>query len=349
MSRDIRRRSRLSGLASSDLIQEAVRSISDLKAIPTGDQLDKTIIYVADTTAIYAYDDSYIGAYNNTSLLEPDSASITGQGVWRLITGLSSGLYADRWVDPQRATISEHIVVESDEEVRRGEILLTDDGTDAATLTVQANGDVYVTDVAQEYDWTSRCVVPADTAVSLLEGDSGIPVMTLTVESSSITTVTVNILSATQASPCRIITSTPHQLSNGQVISVDSGGDMTELTGNIYWVNVIDPTTIDLYTDESLTVPLDASGFTAYTSGGSLTGGGPSGGQIYNDGFIYIQSETEDERRALAQTSEVRAGIYYATLSNEHNLVHSNLTQPFTINGTLTVNGVFVIKDYTLI
>ena len=46
---------------------------------------------------------------------------------------------------------------------------------------------------------------------------------------------------------------------------------MTNVNGNEYFMNVIDSTNFDLYTDDLLSTGLNSTGFPAYTSGGVAT------------------------------------------------------------------------------
>ena len=75
------------------------------------------------------------------------------------------------------------------------------------------------------------------------------------------------ITAATQANPCVITTSAPHSWSNGDWIKISSVGGMTELNGRTYEVANVTASTAEL-----LELPygtnLDASAYTAYTSGG---------------------------------------------------------------------------------
>jgi len=72
---------------------------------------------------------------------------------------------------------------------------------------------------------------------------------------------------ATQASPV-VIGSTGHGLSNGQRVEFDSIEGMTQLNGNSYYVGNVTANTLELFTDDVLSTPLDGQSFSAYTSGG---------------------------------------------------------------------------------
>lgn len=69
------------------------------------------------------------------------------------------------------------------------------------------------------------------------------------------------ITNATQANPCVITVSTTHNILAGQQVLIDGVVGMTELNGNVYTVNAVGSTT--------MTLGVDATGFTAYVSGGA--------------------------------------------------------------------------------
>jgi hypothetical protein len=73
---------------------------------------------------------------------------------------------------------------------------------------------------------------------------------------------TFEITGVTQASPA-VLTATTNFVV-GQIIQIANVGGMTELNGNSYTVVAVDATTV--------TINVDSSGFTAYTTGGSATG-----------------------------------------------------------------------------
>jgi hypothetical protein len=168
MSRDIRRRSLHSGLASSDLIQEYVEDIAALSELPVMDNANGTLIYVEDVKSIYAYEAQATASANGTTIISP----ISSIGRWFLVssnTVSSSGSgYGDRWVDPTHATITEPIVVLDEWECRRGKLTIE------ASLTVDPGGLVYVTSgIASEErpDFFQSNTLPADTWRSIPQPD----------------------------------------------------------------------------------------------------------------------------------------------------------------------------------
>jgi len=91
--------------------------------------------------------------------------------------------------------------------------------------------------------------------------------------------VTSAIASATQGNPVVITTTTAHGLVDQQAVTITDVGGMVELNGNTYYVDVTNSTTVSLYDDDTLSTTTNGTGFTAYTSGGFITGsaGGGSG------------------------------------------------------------------------
>jgi hypothetical protein len=85
----------------------------------------------------------------------------------------------------------------------------------------------------------------------------------------ALTSISRSITAATQATPCVITTSTAHGLLDGACVDIASVGGMTQLNGNTYSVRVLSTTTLALYNE--LGVPIDSTGFTTYTSGGTAT------------------------------------------------------------------------------
>ena len=80
------------------------------------------------------------------------------------------------------------------------------------------------------------------------------------------------ISSVTLSNPIRIVTTTNHDLVPGDQITINDVVGTTELNTQTYYVNVVNSTTVDLYTDAGLTSSVNGgSGFTAYSSGGAIT------------------------------------------------------------------------------
>jgi len=107
---------------------------------------------------------------------------------------------------------------------------------------------------------------------------------------------TTAITAITLTNPLRITTGTAHGLTDNQNVTTTDIVGTTELNGNSYYVDVINSTTVDLYTDEALSTAVDGTtGFTAYTSGGYITGAAGAGG-----GSFVALSDTPNSYLAAA-------------------------------------------------
>jgi hypothetical protein len=78
------------------------------------------------------------------------------------------------------------------------------------------------------------------------------------------------ITDATQTSPVRLTTTGSGTLPSGEAITVTGVVGMTELNTNSYFAKRINATTYDLYSDSALSVAVDGTGFTAYSSAGVM-------------------------------------------------------------------------------
>lgn len=82
-----------------------------------------------------------------------------------------------------------------------------------------------------------------------------------------------SINAITKANPGQITVTTPyHLLREGQAITISGVGGMTELNGQTAYLKINGANTALLYTNSSLSSALDTSGYTTYTSGGTLSG-----------------------------------------------------------------------------
>jgi hypothetical protein len=80
----------------------------------------------------------------------------------------------------------------------------------------------------------------------------------------------ITVTGITQASPAVVTTASAHGFADDQRVALTGVGGMTEINGTNYYVKS-SPTPTSLELEESPTGPdLDSSGFTAYTSGGTI-------------------------------------------------------------------------------
>lgn len=91
-----------------------------------------------------------------------------------------------------------------------------------------------------------------------------------------------NITGATNANPIAITTATPHGLVDGDQILISNVGGMTEINGNDYYVDIINPTSFYLYNNLALSSVVNGTSFAIYTSGGSAINTGGVIGALIN-------------------------------------------------------------------
>lgn len=72
------------------------------------------------------------------------------------------------------------------------------------------------------------------------------------------------ILNASQANPGVITTTEDNFFTNGSEITITNVLGMTQLNGGTYYANVLTSNSFSLYTDSTLTIPVDTSGYTAF-------------------------------------------------------------------------------------
>ena len=90
-------------------------------------------------------------------------------------------------------------------------------------------------------------------------------------------TRTAPISNITQASPAVLTIATGssilyHVHREGNPLTITSVSGMTEINGQIVYPKLTGLTTMELYTDVGLTTPLNTSGYSSYTSGGTISG-----------------------------------------------------------------------------
>jgi len=136
---------------------------------------------------------------------------------------------------------------------------------------------------------------------------------------------------ATQANPVVITSFGDHGLYEGQPVTFSSVGGMTELNGNDYFADVLTSGTFALYSDSTLTTPVNGTGFTAFTTGGVFTGGA-SAASVGNFTFTGNIIDTGDSS-AISFTPAV---IMNSDLTVENNVTVNN---DLTVSNNLTVQG----------
>lgn len=151
----------------------------------------------------------------------------------------------------------------------------------------------------------------------------------------------LTVTGVTQANPA-VVTVTGHGLSDGDEVFINDVAGMTELNGKSYVVDVLTANTFALYKGTDGTTAIDSTGYTAYSSGGSVE-------KIYEIVSPYLQihnqyvlrTQNADTAymtlRAMEPRKLTRSGHTNWTLAR-----YARTNDPFatakTITGVATVN-----------
>jgi hypothetical protein len=102
--------------------------------------------------------------------------------------------------------------------------------------------------------------------ISIVRGSDSELIITATVGAAS-----KSITNATRAVPVVVTTTNAHDFTEGTEVTITDVVGMTQLNGNEYYMDILTSTTFALYEDDLLTIPVDGTGFTAYSTGGVAT------------------------------------------------------------------------------
>jgi len=131
----------------------------------------------------------------------------------------------------------------------------------------------------------------------------------------------------TRAVPGVVTTTTDHGLVNGNIVLFKNIGGMSQIEGQKLYVKVTNATTFELFTDSTLEIPYDTSGFNAHTSGGIIgTRYQVDEDQFFDDGLKDIASVTLNDPIRIETTTD-------------HNLVDTDVVQFNGVGGTVELNG----------
>jgi hypothetical protein len=109
--------------------------------------------------------------------------------------------------------------------------------------------------------------------------------------------------------PLRVTTTTTHDLTDGDLVTFRDVEGTTQINGVDYYVEVVDTTNVDLYSDQALTTAIDGTGggYSSFTSGGFLIGGGYRFPSLDGTSTHYLKTD------GLGQLSFHRPVQYSAT------------------------------------
>ena len=118
--------------------------------------------------------------------------------------------------------------------------------------------------------------------------------------------------------------SSPIKFYSGDRIYISGVGGMTQLNGNKYYAKPLTYHTFELYSDSALTTPVNSTGYTTYTSGGTV-----------------------DEKFTYAISAVSNAAVCRVTFTEPHHYSDGDLIKIESVTGMSRVNGLHYAKVYS--
>ena len=154
--------------------------------------------------------------------------------------------------------------------------------------------------------------------------------------------------------PLRVTTSTAHDLTDGDLVTFRDVEGTTQLNGVDFYVDVIDTTNVDLYSDQALTTAIDGTGggYSSYTSGGFLIGGGyrfPSldgtaTHYLKTDGLGQLNFDRPVAYQSTAPTTPDLGDLWYDSGTALDLLVYNGTTWQSATSGG--VQSAFTLRQF---
>jgi len=144
------------------------------------------------------------------------------------------------------------------------------------------------------------------------------------------------------SNPVKIVTVQVHALTNGQRVTITDTG-VSQIDGNTYYADVLDSREFNLYSDASLTTPVDGTAFDSYSSGG--------GSVVGLLEFSAIDFESFRSSIVPNATNDINLGSFTKMFKEVH--VETSSTAPGSENnglwlGLAKVQGVGTVVDLPL-
>ena len=151
--------------------------------------------------------------------------------------------------------------------------------------------------------------------------------------------VSKSISNITQTNPVRVTTTNDHNFTEGTPVTIVDVVGMTNVNGNEYFMNVINGTTFDLYTDDQLTTTLDGTGFSAYTSGGVATADYGGAKQAFKTIRVSGQTDVVADTITDILTLEGGTGIDITTTAGTDKVSYAIDSTVATLTGSQTLTN----------
>ena len=144
--------------------------------------------------------------------------------------------------------------------------------------------------------------------------------------------VSKSISAITQGNPARVTTTNAHGFTEGTPVTIVDVVGMTNLNGNEYFMDVIDSTNFDLYTDELLSTGVNSTSYPAYTSGGVATANYGGAKQAFKTIRVSGQSDIEADTIADLLTLVGGTGIDITTNAGTDTVTYAIDSSVATLN-----------------
>jgi hypothetical protein len=118
--------------------------------------------------------------------------------------------------------------------------------------------------------------------------------------------------------------SSPIKFYSGDRVYISGVGGMTQLNGNKYYAKPLTYNTFEIYSDAGLTTPINSTGYTTFTSGGTV-----------NEKFTYAIS-------AVTNANPCRV-----TFTESHHYSDGDLIKIESVTGMARVNGLHYVRVYS--
>jgi len=156
--------------------------------------------------------------------------------------------------------------------------------------------------------------------------------------------VTANIANISKANPGIVTTAENIYLTNGSEVTITGVLGMTQVNGNSYFIGNLTNNSFALYSDITLTAPVNTTGFDTYTSGGILTCA-PSG----SEGSANAAGVTTSVQFNTNNLLDASASFTFNKTTNNLTISPGNIIvgNNITANGNLTVGGTANLANVT--
>ena len=151
--------------------------------------------------------------------------------------------------------------------------------------------------------------------------------------------VSKSISAITQGNPARVTTTNAHGYTEATPVTIVDVLGMTNLNGNEYFMDVIDSTNFDLYTDELLTTGVNSASYPAYTSGGVATANYGGAKQAFKTIRVSGQSDIEADTIADLLTLVGGTGIDITTTAGTDTVTYAIDSSVVTLNDSQTLTN----------